>query len=55
MSQAQIDEFSVWVKARIAQQQHVDVERVHIEKISITRDFVSGDTLSTTLLNDYDF
>lgn len=55
MSQAQIDEFSVWVKARIAQQQHVNVERVHIEKISITRDFVSGDTLSTTLLNDYDF
>lgn len=55
MSQEQIDEFSTWVKSRIAQQQDVDVKRVHIEKISITRDFVSGDTLSTALINNYDF
>ncbi len=55
MSQEQIDEFSAWVKTRIAQQQHVDVERVHVEKISITRDFISGDTLSTALISDYDF
>ena len=55
MSQEQIDEFSSWVKARVARQQNADVQSIHIEKISITRDFVSGDTLSTALLNDYDF